>query len=329
MNKAMIVSQGGFDYDIYTTKLAHANEVAAKLTGHNEKLTSRLKLAGKLIEFIHNDLDTMIDNNKDYDLEYAKFDDDPRFSTEFVFNYRDENGHKKTELFEPDRCIDQVGKRLQAQLGVPIHICENILGNRRNAKSKDLTAPREQITAYVRKVVTNYVETMLETFLAAEKADKLQDFEKSIGNDVCLEAKTGAITSYRLTELPLEDEPVDDISENATVAAPAVVPVATHDKDQVLNQCMGREITALVTADPSIERWDQVADRVKANLVGTIRPIDVPVKTGEFIDEFGDKVTTYKFEPLLDGKGRTVVREITAEDIDRLGEAVMSTILNG
>ena len=38
---------------------------------------------------------------------------------------------------------------------------------------------------------------------------------------------------------------------------------------------------------------------------------------------------TYKFEPLLDNEGRPVVREITAEDIDRLGEAVMSTIFNG
>ena len=112
-------------------------------------------------------------------------------------------------------------------------------------------------------------------------------------------------------------------------AAPVAVPVATHDKTQVLNQCMGREITALMTADPSIERWDQVADRVKANLVGSIRPIDVPVKTGEIEDEFGDKVTTYRFEPLLDNEGKPVVREITAEDIDKLGEAVMSTIFNG
>ena len=92
---------------------------------------------------------------------------------------------------------------------------------------------------------------------------------------------------------------------------------------------MGREITALMTADPSIERWDQVADRVKANLVGSIRPIDVPVKTGEIEDEFGEKVTTYKFEPLLNNQGKPVIREITAEDVDRLGEAVMSTILNG
>ena len=152
---------------------------------------------------------------------------------------------------------------------------------------------------------------------------------RSIGYEVCLEARTNAIATYRLNKLPLEDAGPAAAPGNAPVAAPVAVPVATHDKTQVLNQCMGREITALMTADPSIERWDQVADRVKANLVGSIRPIDVPVKTGEIEDEFGEKVTTYKFEPLLDNEGKPVVREITAEDVDRLGEAVMSTILNG
>ena len=41
-----------------------------------------------------------------------------------------------------------------------------------------------------------------------------------------------------------------------------------------------------------------------ANLGGSIRPIDVPVKTGEFVDDDGNKVPTYKFEPLLDNEGR-------------------------
>ncbi len=334
VKQAKIVSQGAFDYDVYTTKLAHANEVVAKLPGDNEKLKDRLALAGKLVEFLHNDLETMIDGNLEYDPVYAKIDDNPRFSREFVFNYRDENGQQQSELFDPDRCIEQVRSRLQTQFGVPMHICENILGTGRNAKPSDLTNPREQITAYVKKAVTNYVETALGTFFAAEKAGKLEDFSRSLGHDICLEAKTESLANYRLMNLPLENVEQEDggpegVSGNPQVAAPAVIPVATHDKDQALDQCIGREITALVAEDPDIERWDQVADRVKANLVGSIRPIDVPVKTGEFVDDDGNKVPTYKFEPLLDNEGKPVVREITAEDVDRLGEAVMSTIFNG
>ena len=329
VKQAQIVSQGDFDYDVYTTKLAHANEVVAKLPGDNEKLKGRLELAGKLVDFIHEDLDTLIDDNPDYDPEYAKIDHDPQFSAKHIFSFRDEHGNKRTELFEPNRCIEQVGQRLHTQFGVPIHICENILGNGELASSSKLANPKEQINAYVRKVVTNYVETTLGTFLAAEKAGKLEDFSRSIGNDICMEAKTDAMATFRLMNLPLENVVQDDVPENGPVEAPAVVPVATHDKNQALNQCIGREVTALVQADPSIERWDQVADRVKANLVGSIRPIDVPVQTGEIEDDDGNKVPTYKFEPLLDNEGHPVVREITAEDVDRLGEAVMSTIFNG
>ena len=334
VKQAQIVSQGSFDYGVYTTKLAHANEVVAKLPGFTAELKDRLALAGKLVEFLHNDLETMIDQNLEFDPEYAKIDDDPRFSREFVFNYRDEKGQQQSELFDPDRCIEQVRSRLQTQFGVPMHICENILGTGRNATPSDLTNPREQITAYVRKAVTNYVETALGTFFAAEKAGKLEDFARALGNDICLEAKTESLANYRLMNLPLENVEQEDggsegVPGNPQVDAPAVIPVATHNKDQALDQCIGREITALVAADPDIERWDQVADRLKSNLVGSIRPIDVPVKTGEFEDDDGNKVPTYKFEPLLDNEGKPVVREITAEDIDRLGEAVMSTIFNG
>ncbi len=42
VKKAQIVSQGSFDYGVYTTKLAHANEVLAKLPGFTAELKDRL-----------------------------------------------------------------------------------------------------------------------------------------------------------------------------------------------------------------------------------------------------------------------------------------------
>ena len=62
-----------------------------------------------------------------------------------------------------------------------------------------------------------------------------------------------------------------------------------------------------------------VAAAVKQNLVGTVRPIDVPVKDGD----------SWKFEPLLDENGKRVVRAITEEDVDRLGPACIDAILFG
>ena len=51
----------------------------------------------------------------------------------------------------------------------------------------------------------------------------------------------------------------------------------------------------------SISSGKYNAGEVKKNLVGTIRPIDVPVAKGD----------SWKFEPLLDEKGKPVVRAIT------------------
>lgn len=88
---------------------------------------------------------------------------------------------------------------------------------------------------------------------------------------------------------------------------------------KLINQCIGREITALTDKGVKFESWKDVAAVVKKNLVGTIRPIDVPVAKGD----------SWKFEPLLDEKGKPVVRAITEEDIDRLGEAVVDVIFGG
>ncbi len=58
---------------------------------------------------------------------------------------------------------------------------------------------------------------------------------------------------------------------------------------------------ALTDKGVKFESWKDVAAEVKKNLVGTIRPIDVPVAKGN----------SWKFESLLDEKGKPVVRAIT------------------
>ena len=172
----------------------------------------------------------------------------------------------------------------------------------------------KQIKEYLERAITAFVAISVDTWFDAKEAGKTDEYLTMLSNTwPCIEGRTTGITEFRLENLPVDDDG----------------PVATHDNDQALNQCIGREIAALAKKGAKADEWADVADAVKKNLVGTIRPIDVPVKTGEIEDEFGEKVTTYKFEPLLDSEGNPVVRKITEEDVDRLGEAVMSTILNG
>ena len=98
-------------------------------------------------------------------------------------------------------------------------------------------------------------------------------------------------------------------------------PVATHNNDQPLDQCIGRIISAMIKAKPELmesEDFKDIAAEVKKDLVGTIRPITEPRNEPGGI----------KFRPVLDEKGKPVVRVITEEDIDRIGQAYID-VING
>ena len=155
-----------------------------------------------------------------------------------------------------------------------------------------------QIPEYFKNVMTAYATTIIDLFIECEKLGKLDKFIGVLNEKViCAEARTSSLIEFRLKEIPSEDGPV-----------------VTHNSDQPLDQCIGREITAMVEKNPDLLESDDFKDfaaEIKKNLVGTIRPITVPQNTPNGI----------RFVPLLDGNNKPVVRAITAEDIDRLGQA--------
>ena len=94
-----------------------------------------------------------------------------------------------------------------------------------------------------------------------------------------------------------------------------------------LQDCMGKEIQLLIQdeKDDSKMTWDYVAKKVKQKLVGQVRPI----YTATVERDENDDITSVKYEPLRDINGQPLVREVEPEDIDRIGEAVMATIVDG
>lgn len=94
-----------------------------------------------------------------------------------------------------------------------------------------------------------------------------------------------------------------------------------------LQDCMGKEIKLLVEdeKDDSKMTWEHVAKKVKAKLVGQVRPI----YTATFERDENDEITSVKYEPARDINGQPLVREVEPEDLDNIGEAVMATIVDG
>ena len=296
INKAVLVSPGAYNYADYKAKLDYVRTrldamPATMDKGDVEGAKQKFNLAEKMMNFVKDEIPGLIVDNDPDDI----FDYDPTIDAPLMFKMRTEGGGTRNAALNSFSAINSyVGERI----GAPFHLQENILGGKFNTRLSDVKDPKKQIPEYFKNVMTAYATTIIDLFIECEKLGKLDKFVKAL-NDyaICTEAKTSALIEFRLNEIPSEDGPV-----------------VTHNNDQPLDQSIGREIAAMVEKNPDLMESDDFkdfAEEIKKNLVGTIRPITVPQHTAGGI----------KFVPLMDGNNKPVVRAITAEDIDRLGQA--------
>jgi hypothetical protein len=311
IKQATIVGKGEYDYSTYKTKLNYVKgqieglKIDGSLNYAKEAAVQHFEKVAKLLEFAEKELPRLIDENYLYDPNQPAGPDNPKYVL-----------HKTIDgdfSEEPLTTISAVTDYIQTKYGELFHVQENILGSG-IARFMDLEDPQKQITDYLTRTIQAFVMTSVDLFIDAEKAGKTVDFMKDLsGTWPCVEGKTSGLIEFRLANLP-------EVGDGLVV---------THDKDQPLDQCMGREIGALMERDSTIEKWEDVADQVKQKLVGIVRPISVPVVTSETKNDDGTVDRTYKFKPLLGATGQPIIRAITEEDIDKLGKAVVDTILFG
>ena len=296
INKAVLVSPGAYNYADYKAKLDYVRTRLDAMPATMDKsdvegAKKKFNLAEKMMDFVKDEIPGLVVANDPDDI----FDYDPTIDAPLMFKMRTEGGGTRNAALNSFSAINSyVGERI----GAPFHLQENILGGKFNTRLSDVKDPKKQIPEYFKNVMTAYATTIIDLFIECEKLGKLDKFVKAL-NDyaICTEAKTSALIEFRLNEIPSEDGPV-----------------VTHNSDQPLDQCIGREIAAMVEKNPDLMESDDFkdfAEEIKKNLVGTIRPITVPQHTAGGI----------RFVPLMDGNNKPVVRAITAEDIDRLGQA--------
>ena len=296
INKAVLVSPGAYNYADYKAKLDYVRTRLDAMPATMDKsdvegAKKKFNLAEKMMDFVKDEIPGLVVANDPDDI----FDYDPTIDAPLMFKMRTEGGGTRNAALNSFSAINSyVGERI----GAPFHLQENILGGKFNTRLSDVKDPKKQIPEYFKNVMTAYATTIIDLFIECEKLGKLDKFVKALNDySICTEAKTSALIEFRLNEIPSEDGPV-----------------VTHNSDQPLDQCIGREIAAMVEKNPDLMESDDFkdfAEEIKKNLVGTIRPITVPQHTAGGI----------KFVPLMDGNNKPVVRAITAEDIDRLGQA--------
>ncbi len=148
---------------------------------------------------------------------------------------------------------------------------------------------------YVRSTLKTYVQSSIDLYFEAKEAGKLEDFVAEIVREpgACMDGKANRL---------------GEIREALGLLTDVVPEVADHDERTNLDMCVFREIGAASKKIPTGKVWKDLADAVKQELVGKIRPI-CTVENG-------------KLTPLMEG-GKPVVRAVTAEDVDRIGPTCM------
>ena len=256
----------------------------------------------KLMDFVQNELPTLITGNYLFDRSKPVSELNPAGDLRKI----DKDGNPS---ISPLLKIDNVRAYLLERLGEHFHIPENIVPGNTHTLIDDLDDPAGQITTYVGNVCKSFISASLDLYIDAEAKGKLDKFSNALYG-ICLEAKTESLMTFKFTHLPDKGDAV-----------------ALHDKTMSLEKCMGKEIQLLIEdeKDDSKKTWANVAARVKERLVGVVRPIC----TAEVEKDDDGDIVKVTYRPALDIYNHPVVREITEEDLDEIGEAVMATIIEG
>ena len=289
-----------YDCDAMQFKYDYVDKKTQSLP-EDGRVRTRLALVGKVMGFIKTELPRLITDNYMFDRNQKVSELNP---AGYVHKF-DKNGE---EYLVPLLKIDDVSNYLLDRLGISLHINDNIINGKRNVSIDGLEDPWRQILDYVGKVLKTFVSESLDLYIEAEAKGMEEKYPNAIGG-ACMEAKIENLMNFKCTYF-LESGPA-----------------ALHDTTMSFETCMGKEIQLLIEdeEDDSKKTWENVADRVKAKLVGEVRPICTAEDTR---DKDGD-ITNVKYKPVLDLNGQPVVREIREEDLDEIGEAVMATIILG
>lgn len=302
MTASMMEMSGLFEpceygFDVYKRKLDYVNSRLNAMS--SPKLTevkARFVMVERMMNFMKDELPSLIADNPGYE--------EGKGGHPFVLR-KLKNGIAKNEELDSLRMANlYVGGKVRTVF----HLAENVIPRPEGepvAQLADLENPKVQIPAYFERVMQTYVTMAVDLFIACEKRERLDEFFDVIARPaICTEAKVRALSEFKLEVIPLDD---------------GGGKIADHDTHTPLNHCISLEIDAIIKKHPELVESDSFADfadEVKANLVGKVRPIEESYVTA----------SGTKFKPLLDGDGKPVIREITAEDIDNIGQACINAI---
>ena len=297
MNKAAIVGRGEFNVKDYEAKLTAIKKDLAMLntdSGFNTAFVDYFKFVEQSLNFLKNDIDNLVIENEVWavnDLLEGDNTNVPRY----LINQTDPKTGKKIPLMNRGDLRDFLGTNMVKGLfhteqypNIPARI--------------DTPEAKKALMDYIRTTTETFVQGAIDLYLDAKEAGMVPQLitQWNEAPAACMDAKAEEPNKLREELGLLTDAQLD------------VKFATTHTNTTKLDDCLYQEINVAkekrkVRKMPEAKGWNDIAAAVKKTLVGEKRPIVT-------LDENGGLV------PLMEN-GQQVVREVTAEDIDKIGPA--------
>lgn len=183
----------------------------------------------------------------------------------------------------------------------------------------------EPLKKYIAQTIQLFVQKMVDVYLECKAEGKMDDFRAHCEKPgACMEDKGMHLTELQERLFPPQVQDGKgmsraEVAELQRIANQAVGDNAPPDKAEDLVYGV---INALNQSDDKFnnsENWADFSATAKEKLVGKTAKIMVPFKR--------EGSSIYEFKPLI-ANGREVVRPLTAEDVDTIGEACLYNTIN-
>ena len=297
MNKAAIVGRGEFNVKDYEVKLAEVKKDLAKLddqSGFNTAFKKYFDFVENSLNFLKNDVDGLLIENEQWIVNDLTEEDNTNVPRYLINQVNPETGKKYPLMYRGD---------MSQFLGV--NMVKGLFHTEQypNIPARiDTPEAKKALMDYIRTTTETFVQGAIDLYLDAKEAGMVPQLVKQWKQEpaACMDAKAAEPNKLR-EELGLLTDAQLDLKF-----------ATTHTGTTKLDECLYQEIK--VAKDkrnarklPEAKGWNDLAAAVKKAMVGEIRPIVT-------LDENGGLV------PLMEN-GQQVVREVTAEDIDKIGPA--------
>lgn len=258
----------------------------------------------KSLDFLENKLDRMIKIDAEYEFNLELTENDPQARENLIENTKD----KFKILNETTGEYEKLDEEMASNLGKDVlwsMLGGELIHTERARFNYQTAVTIKPFKDYVANTIKSFVKNAIDSYFESKHQDKIELFHNHVRSHLgaCMEDKAKNFIEFRQNNL---EGPVNK-AEEAKLNS-----IINRNNAQNLKEMIEVELDELFKQNPEGE-WGDYAPVIKQKLVGKFATVIVKNENNEYTE--------------LKDNGKVVVRALTAEDIDLIGESLYNDIL--